>query len=265
VGPEDPYFDLRRNRREDGKPLWAAPMPGQMGPWARWGDSLFAHVHPVGRGLLLEMDWNTGAIRRAAYGLRSVYDMEAMADLIVLQAPDGVTAVSSTKFGPPEAALHTAADEARRILAGSIDYWDLGAPQGELGVLGPQALPVIADLIPSLGPLPLRVAAAVVAEAGYRPAAPKLADRLPSLGSKEHEPLARTAVLDALAKIGGGEEVPKIVAVLADSAQPSYIRFSAFTSLASIATPEAVVALDAVMRKIGGRWYVRSFVQTWVS
>ena len=103
--------------------MWTVPLPGRMQAWARQGDALFVHVHPSGRGFLLELDWSTGTVRRAAYGLRTVYEMGAAADVVVLHGEDAVTAVAAREAGPSEASLHPAADEARRILAGRLDYW----------------------------------------------------------------------------------------------------------------------------------------------
>jgi hypothetical protein len=51
-------------------------------------------------------------------------------------------------------------------------------------------------------------------------------------------------VLGALGRVGGPNEVPAVVALLRPS---SLVRFAAFTTLASIATPEAVAAMDAAL------------------
>lgn len=93
-----------------------------------------------------------------------------------------------------------------------------------------------------LDALPLRVAAWVLGEAGYRPAAAALAARLRGVYAQDKDP--REAVLQALSRIGGASEVEAVAAILGDRRNPGPVRRQSLATLASIGTPETAAAVD---------------------
>lgn len=233
---------LRRNGVPDARSLWTTELPGVLTAWVRDGDRLYVHCSPKGRGMFMVIDWATGAVREAAYGLRSVYQVATSGGLVILAGEEGVVAVSGQAFGPPEAATRPVADEVGRILSRPMEFWNLGDPMKDLQALGPEALPSIVSQIPGLEGFPLRVAAWVLGEGGYRPAAAPLAARLRGVYANDKDP--RQAILLALSRIGGAGEVEAVAASLTDRRNPAGLRRQALATLASIGTPEAAAAID---------------------
>jgi hypothetical protein len=183
-----------------------------------------------------------------------------------LRAVLGVVLLASTGPGlPPRAAPalsepspRPSGGQAHAILARPLQSWDLGTPARALAALGPTALPELVDLVPMVESLPLRVAAMVLAEARYRPAAPALARRLSATNKRGTEDiLERLALLDALSRLGGGPEVAPVARLLRDRTQSSTVRIAAAQALAGIGNDEARTILEAAVPRHTARGWWR--------
>jgi hypothetical protein len=250
---------LRRNSTETGQPLWTADLPGDIRGWARGRNALYLHCeHQGGRGYFLVLDWTTGAVRHAAYGLRDVRGLFSVGDTLVAWQEGGLTAFSARSFGSPDRHPSDLRAEVAGILAGVSDsdtFADrrehVQAAVTDLKTLGPRALPIVAELVPRLNPAALLAAARVLGDGGYAEAAPPLAARL-----ADPPPPPRTDydtwdpaldVLGALSRIGGDAEVKPIAGVLNDSTRAGSTRRQALATLASIGTPSAVSVIETTL------------------
>jgi hypothetical protein len=260
---DDSSSRLRRSALTTGKPIWTAELPCQGGVWVRTdGEILFSCGRGGGRDLMVALDWASGRLRRVAYGLREVRQLLAFQDLILaLSSDDGVVAFAARGLGPAEAKTRSVEQEARRILAGTRGD---ESPYGrgdhlrnairDLQDLGPGALSAITGELPRLGATALVAAAAVLAGAGYKQAAPALAARLqghleePGASWDSWNP--QFAVLAALSRLGGAAEVPIVAGVLNDPSRKGTIRRQALATLASLGTPQAVAALERFLAPV---------------
>jgi outer membrane protein assembly factor BamB len=110
---------LRRNSIKTGQPLWTVDLPGNPHGWVRDGDALYLHCdHEGGRGYLIVLDWATGAVKQAAYGLRDVRGLFSNADTMIAWQEGGLTAFSGRSFGAPERHGHGLREEVEEILRG---------------------------------------------------------------------------------------------------------------------------------------------------
>lgn len=239
---------VRRVEPSDGRLLWEAVLPGEVTAWHQQGARLYAHCSGTGRGFLVVLDAVTGKVLQAAYGLRDVYRLEASGGQIFLLAAEGVVAAASDEFGPPEATTLPVAEAVRRILAAPMEGWELEQPEGDLEALGPEALPALAEEVARLAGLPLAVAAARLADAGYLPAAPALARRLGALDAAAPDAVA-VAVLDALAVLGGPSEADAAGAVLTAPGRSEEVKLHAFMALVGIGTPEALASATRALEE----------------
>src|SRR6266568_7582487 len=173
---------LRRNSLETGRPVWSVDLPGNPTGWVRVGDALYLHCdNEGGRGFLIVLDWGTGVVKQAAYGLRDVRGLFSHRDSIVAWTNGGLTAFSATAFGPPE--KPGLREEVEAVLAGVVArdfemHSQIQAAVTDLNTLGRRALPFVTDRIPLVEAPALVAAARVVAEARFRAAAAPLAARL---------------------------------------------------------------------------------------
>ncbi len=250
-GDEDaaaPASVLRRNDPATGEPLWRRSLPGWPGLRAREGDSLWVESRPQkgGRSLLVELDWNDGSIRRIANGLHYASALAVHGDRLLVSTPRRAIAYSLSDFDPPEAAVRSAAEEARRILAlADRNRLYVRDAVADLTTLGGAVLPVIAALAPELGPRALQAAAAVLGNAGYEPAAPVLAGLLRGPAAAGSPSMA--ALLGALAQVGGRGEVAAVGEVLLDPGQDPTRRRQALGTLAAIDDPAAIEWMDRAL------------------
>lgn len=145
---------------------------------------------------------------------------------------------------------HPLAAEVHQILSRRQSYI---STVSELTSLGPPALPAILEEVPRLRVGQLGAAAIVLCRAGYRPAVPALVQRL-------REGPVSLPVLRALGWIPGATEAVGAaeVASVAELANDSNGkgRLHAFATLASIGTPEAVAAIEAILGPLSREWRV---------
>jgi hypothetical protein len=230
-------------RRRLTSPFW--------GGAPRWRYSLKA---ARGRGYLVVLDWNTGRLRRAAYGLRPVRFAHVSGDRLVLSGEDGIVAISTRDFGPA-ASRYRVRDEVQRTLSRPAPRDQNGAPNpdvvGELLALGPEAAPALAAAVPGLDDDHLGAAAVVLQEARHRPAAPALAARLrETLGRTDDKAgFLQAELLGALNYAGGEAEVDLVAGMLTDEDRPRHVRRLALHALAGIGGPRAADALDRVLAR----------------
>ena len=260
---------LRRNSFETGRPLWTVELPGDPGGWVREGNSLYLHTdHEGGRGYLIVLDWATGAVKQAAYGLRDVRGLFSNRDSITAWLDGGLTTFSADRFGRPEAQSRNVREEVVRILRGVADgdfpsdrREDIQAAFTDLKALGRRAIPFVAEQVPALTPPALVAASRVLADARYREAAGSLALRL-----ADQPPPARTDwdrwdpafdVLNALSQIGGDPEVGAVAAILNDPTRDGATRRQALATLASMGTPGATtfIAKALSQKAVVEQWF----------
>jgi hypothetical protein len=252
---------LRRNSMETGQPLWTAELPGDVRGWARDKDALYLHCdHVGGRGYFLVLDWATGAIRHAAYGLRDVRGLFSAGDKVVAWQEEAITAFAARSFGLPEAGAGDVREEVARILRGVKEgdvpldrHESVQAAVTDLETLGPDALPFVAEQVPRLDAVPLVAAARVLGNGQYRNAAAalaaRLADRPPARGPWGRWDPAFD-VLGALSRIAGDEQLEAIAAVLNDATRDGATRRQALATLGSIGTDAALrIAESALQRR----------------
>jgi hypothetical protein len=266
---------LRRNSIETGQAIWTVDLPGDPSGWVRDGNSLYLHCdHEGGRGYLVVLDWDTGAVKHAAFGLRDVRGLFWHRDALIAWSEGGLSAVSAT-VGP--SAKHTVnlAEEVLEILRGVSDG-DLPSDREEhiqaavtdLKTLGPRALPFVAKEVPRLAAPALVAAARVLGDGGYREAAPLLAARLP-----DPPPPPRSEwghwdpvfdVLKALSSVGGDREVTAVARVLNDGTKDEATRRQALATLASIGTPGAIPIIERTLAhtSVPARWWQPASVET---
>jgi hypothetical protein len=252
---------LRRNSVETGRPVWTADLPGNVRGWVRDRDVLYLHCdHEGGRGYFLVLDWATGAVRQAAYGLREVRGLFSVGDAVIAWQKEGLAAFAARSFGPPEGRSRDLRREVEEILRGVADgdvpldrQEHVQAAVTDLKTLGSRALPIVAGEVPRLGAPALLAAARVLGDARFRAAAPLLAARLP-----EPPPPPRAdwdqwdpafEVLIALSRIGGDQQVGPVSTVLTDPTRDGATRRQALATLASIGTPAAVQVIETVLSR----------------
>lgn len=255
------HSSFRRNSFENGQPVWTVDLPCAPGATLKRDHELLIDCgRGVGRSTLITLDWSIGHLLRQSAGLRDVRRLQSYGDLVIAETfDDGVVAFDANHLGPPEGKLRSLRNEVHRILAiksgddspiGRGDH--IGNTVADLQALGPDALTHITNEIPSLGTTSLVGAAHVLGHAHYRKAAARLAARLqgpleePGEGWDHWNP--QFAVLTALAKIGGREEVPLVASILMDPQRKGSIRRQALATLASIGTSEASAAIGQIFR-----------------
>jgi hypothetical protein len=178
----------------------------------------------------------------------------------------GVTAFSSTVFGAPARNSDGLQQEVESILNGlTCDRSQAEAATADLKTLGAAALPVIAAKIPHLTEPALAVAADVLADAGYRPAAASLAARLHVPNSLSECAVdwgmntkgPTVAILRSLARIGGAAEVAAVASILEDAGRDEETRLQAFATLASLGTPSALRIVRTLLTRPNAHasWY----------
>jgi putative pyrroloquinoline-quinone binding quinoprotein len=248
---------LRRNDPATGRALWTAPLDCTPGDSTRDGDRLYL-VCAMGRArpLLLVLDWGLGSVRQTAYGLRAMSAPTAYHDLLVVRTAEGVAAVAARELGPPEAQLRSVAEELSAMLGrakGASDYDYVFTLAAELRTLGAEALPLLVRQIPDLDTRRLVAVARVLAWARHAPAAAALAARLdeplayPDPEEELQNDSPQTALVEAVARVGGPAEVPALARVLADASRAGDVRRAALLALASIGTPAAVRAMEKTL------------------
>lgn len=251
---------IRRNSLTTGQPVWTADLPCSPSATLRRASELLISCVPgAGRGTFVTLDWATGNLLRRTSGFRDVRELHEHGSLVIAQTwHDGVIAFDAEALGPPASVTTSLRDEVHRILSdesGDASPYGRGDRIGnvvsDLKALGPDALTLVTDEIPSLGSTALVAAAQVLSEAGFRRAAAPLAARLkgsleePGQGWDHWNP--QFAVLTALAQLGGPEQVEVVAAVLSDPARTGTIRRQALCTLTAIGTPRAVEAVDRVL------------------
>lgn len=243
---------FRRNDPDTGKSVWVVDLPCVPRQPNHNASDLYLDCHRgAGRNYFVTLDWATGYVRNIAYGLARVRSLHLLGELMIAATDDAVVAFSAVDFGPPERETNRLADDVQRILA---DEGGDASPYGrgdrvadrvrDLEALGPDALPWIAEQIPAIGTTSLIAAAHVLTAGGHGPAAPALAARLqtplenPGTSYDSWNP--QFAVLEALATLGGEDEVPVVAEILDDPARYGPLRRQALATLVSIGTPAAV-------------------------
>jgi len=266
---------LRRNSIETGQPIWTVELPGDPSGWVRDGNSLYLHCdHEGGRGYLVVLDWGTGAVKHAAFGLRDVQGLFWHRDTLIAWSEGGLSAVSAT-VGPSAKHTVNVAEEVLEILRGVSDgdlpsdrEEHIQAAVSDLKTLGPRALPFVAKEVSRLAAPALVAAARVLGDGGYREAAPLLAARLP-----DPPPPPRSEwghwdpvfdVLKALSSVGGDREVTAVARVLNDGTKDEATRRQALATLASIGTPGAIPIIERTLAhtSVPARWWQPASVET---
>ena len=243
--PAEPQA-VRRIDPATGDVLWETEIPGRPGGWVRERGLLHLHTRPFerGRGLLLTLDLATGAVQRMAYGLREVGTIERWGDLLILASGDGIVAVDADELGPPEREIRPVEAEVDRILErlarSHMPFAEPGADQ-DLLALGEEALPLLAARFEKLPIGSAEVVASVFGQAAYQPAAPLVARRLaiesgsfPGESAEASRHRTEHALLRALGRIGGAEEIDEVAAVLLDDERPLPVRERAAFALAEM-------------------------------
>jgi outer membrane protein assembly factor BamB len=252
--------ELRRDDPETGKAVWTTELPCQVEGVARDKGTLYASCsRGGGRELLVVLSWASGEVRQLAYGLPRGQAFFLAGKLLVVGSDDAVAAFSTTELGPPEAGLSVEAEVRRILLDSRGDDVPLARGQPiedrarELETLGPAALPVIAALLPKLGPTSLVAAARRLAAGGYRAAAPALAAQFarPLEEPPSHPGYPgwnpQFALLRALAQLGGDREVPAVRALLENRERPGRLRREALATLVALRSPLAEQAVRAFL------------------
>jgi hypothetical protein len=238
---------IRRYSRRTGRPLWRTELPGGPAAAARWKDVVFVQADPgSGRGYVVVLDWATGALRRAAYGLADVDWMHVHGDRLLFAGRRGIVAAAADRFGHPDARAVPIADAVREIL----DHADDEAyARAELLRLGAEALPVLSAGLPAMDDAHAAIAAGALSAGGHRPAGPLLARRLAATladtGEKAED--HRAAFLGALGGTGGPGEVDLVARIAEDAGQTPRLRTTALHALAGIGTPAAAEVIARVL------------------
>ena len=243
---------LRRHSETTGRTLWTAVLPDAPAAVARASGSLFVHTRPEwGRGDLLALEWQTGHVQRAAYGLRGVSRLFAVGETLIVIGGDGVTAVSARRFGPSEATTIPARDAVELIFSRPRD----NDAFGELKAIGDAGLPIVSAMLPALDESHLVLALWLVSQREHRGAGPAVAARLrASLAASGKEAEASQVKLTStLGHVGGPEDVDLLGSLLADTARPQALRGAALQALAGIGTPAAGQVVDRVLARPGDR------------
>lgn len=193
------------------------------------------------------LDWQTGVIVSAAYGLHSA-ELRAYQDFLLLATEEEVRAVSAHEFGPPEALLDPVSEALQRILSKESNPFMLKGPRADLRALGPDAWPLLAGQLPRVSSVWIRVIASLLADAGYRPAASVMAKLLREWrGSSSQDVLARSALAEGLGRIGSPQEVGTLLSVLEDRAESPEVMGEALMALAALRAESAVERISKVL------------------
>ena len=263
---------LRRNSPSTGEGLWSVELPCAPKSFARAAETLFVDCgHAHGRGLLLVLDWKTGEVRDAAYGLRTASRLEVWNDVLLAMTDKGLVALSTRDFEPP-ASSRPVGEEIQQLLAevpkepdaspseeeanegewndrkGFVDVQELIE---DFKALGATALPLLSVEAERSEGTALAVLARVLGDGEFRPAARLLRRRLSdaaTAGSDVPGGIDRDVeILRALARIGSSEDVPRVVEVLNDSGRSGPVRRQALATLARLRTPAAIRAVERML------------------
>lgn len=255
-GAQEEPAALRRVDPRTGETLWTRLLPHRVRATLWDGGRILVHTRPRdgGRGLLVGLDAETGEVLTAAYGLAGVRSLERWGDLLIAVAAERVVAFEADAFGPPEAQVRPVAEEVDRLLA---RLEGRRAPRAhpdvfqELDALGPDAHPLLLARLPALAPQAALTVAGVLGQAGYEPAAPRLAELLlefpdpPEDAPDEwHHSHPKAAILRHLAPVAGEDQLPAIGAVLLDDEEAPQVHEQALAALAEIGTPEVLPWLE---------------------
>jgi hypothetical protein len=233
---------VRRTSAATGKAVWTVRAPANTPAWARDRDAVYLHSGGEGRGVLTILDWRTGGVRGAAYGLRDVRHLAAADGTVFLGTDVALVAAAADTFGPPDAAATHADREVRSLLDTPFTEWDMGPAMLDLQAFVPEALPLLRQEASRREGRALRVLAHVLGRSGDPASAPVLAARLAGAPDQVAE-----EILKAVARIGGAAAVDAVAGVLADTRRKPTVRMEAFTTLASLGTPRAVDALEGAV------------------
>lgn len=258
---------VRRNALRTGKPIWTLALPGDPEAWLLVGDRLYLHCeHEGGHGYLLVVDWSEGRILNAAYGFSGIRGLLSLGDSLMAWTDEAVAAFSPSEFGPSTVNYGNVWDEVETILGRTTcDRDNVQTAVTNLKTLGPDALRLIASRIPALSEPALAAAAAVLADAGYRPAASMLAARLPSGDASTGCALdwglnargVTVRLLQSLARLGGDAEVQRVTSIVTNADRDEDTRLQALATLASLSPSLALRVVRDLLsaRPPQSSWY----------
>lgn len=250
------------------------PLGAHLAPWSTWvpcqtevgavqrGQLVLACTVDAATNYVLKLDWRSGAVERAWYGLAPVRTLLFGADLVLASTTERVVA-----FAPDQAAVAaenaSALDRALdRILAQPIAtridrvVASIGDDQrAQLEALGEPALTPLLQRLPALGDSAFAVVAQVLARAQARAAGPAIAQRAltlvtsdPTASDPAHQ--ARLdALLRALGRIGGNDGLVAAAAVLNDPRQPVLLRQRALRTLVQLKSADADIAVGLFLER----------------
>ena len=246
---DDGQHRARRNRIPSGEAVWTVNLPGFPRGVLRTEEVIYFHCGRRGRGILLELDWQTGELLSYAYSIRGARIRTLGGDALVLEGDEDVVVVSRTSLGPAENDLYPVDDEVLHILGTPIDAWSLDDPFNDLKTLGPDAFPALTRELPALSWLWIEIVAPVLADGDYQPAFEPLAKIVRERPVADaHARRGHEKATEAMARLGDRAAVPLLTEILADDAL-DYVHDVALTGLVDIGTPEAT---HAVARFIHG-------------
>jgi hypothetical protein len=248
----------------DGVHDWTVELPGSPEECVAWGERLLLRLdRGTSRQLLAVVRARSGeleALRRLPAGVSA---MLVAAGRPVLETGGALVGIDPLAAGEPEASTHTVAQSVEALLV-AAETAARDAIVADLVALGPEALPVLVAALPGLDGEPLMVAAQVLGEAAYEPAARGLAaalDRVttsPAAAAEGAEEISRwrqTRLATHLAAVAG----PQQVSALAPFVDPEWgaACAPALAALGRIGSPAALAAIDRSLaaRPASGAWY----------
>lgn len=270
--------ELVRYDPADGSELWRTTFPCSPGPRLVEGDRIVQACgwHEGGDGLVFLLDAATGEVREVLHGPSGVRSIERAGSHWIFTTDERVVAVDPERRTPPAAENEPMDDAVDRIVGAIRQTIPLVLPGDveKLLALGPAAWPAMTTRLPGADlPAALTMAEAL-GEIRHRPAAAAVAGRLGSLPpldrrrdwpgeARVHPP--EITLLQALARIGGADEVPAVAAVLLDPEQPWRVRQEAafalvgigedvFVQLDRLGEPEGPAQAAAAPRDLEAAW-----------
>jgi hypothetical protein len=244
-------------RHTGSKPLWTATLPGPPTLAARAGGRVVVACDRDGdaRALLVAIDDSTGRIVEMARGLVRPSRFLSLDRMVASLDDDGLAVFDVEGFASAEP-LDIEAEVERLLARGGGGLGD------DLRRLGDAAVPLLGSRIPALTAGTLAVVAPLLADAGWKAAAPALAARLQDPWPVGDGDMALRQVLAALDVLAGPPEVPAL-AGLALSRDDHAGRHARFV-LAGLGTAEAVAAVERTtpppLRLPDGPWWPPALV-----
>jgi len=252
------------------------PLAARLEPWSTWlpcrpgvgavqrGQLYLACSGPETSNYMVRLDWRSGAVERAWYGLDPVRSIQFGADLVLASTASRVVAFAADQAAASAAEATSVEGALDRILAQPIAAQldrliaSVGDDQRvQLEALGEPALTPLLRRLPALADGAFAVAAQVLARTQSRAAAPTIAQHATALAVAGPAPagtdLARQAqlavLLHALGRIGGSDGLAVATVVLHDPRQPPLLRQRALRTLVQLKNADADIAVGLFVER----------------